>query len=245
MDERAAGSAARLAAQIATQIAGIAVLQDPVRRALFTYVAAQPEPVGRERAAAATGTSRETAAFHLDRLVDEGLLEASSRRLSGRTGPGAGRPAKLYRRTDRQLELTLPVRRYAFAAELFAAALDGRHGDDPKRGVRVGARRFGVSLGARARAALGPRPGRARLLQAATLALDERGYEPAETLRGYVRLRNCPFDALVRDHRELVCGMNLALIRGVVAGLGADGLTATLDPRPGRCCVAIRSERRR
>ena len=239
MAQRATGSVAGLAAEISA----IAVLQDPVRRALFAYIAEQLEPIGRNRAAAATGTSRATAAFHLDRLVDEGLLEASYRRLSGRVGPGAGRPAKLYRRTTRQLELTLPVRHYGLAAELFAAALDGRHGDDPKRGVRVAARRFGISLGARARSALGPRPGRARLFGAAVSALGQHGYEPAEAPRGSVRLRNCPFDALARDHRELVCGMNLALIRGVVAGLAADGLTATLDPRPGSCCVAIRGER--
>lgn len=235
MGERS-GSAGGLTAQIAA----IAVLQDPVRFALFAYVAGQREPVGRERAATATGTRRELAAFHLDRLVDAGLLEASYRRLSGRTGPGAGRPAKLYRRTSRQLELTVPARHYALAAELFAAALDGRQGDDPKRGVRVGARRLGVSLGTRARAALGPRPGRARLFGAVTLALREGGYEPAEAPRGSITLDNCPFDALARDHRGLVCGMNLALIRGIVAGLGAEGLTATLEPRPGSCCVAIR-----
>ena len=239
MAQPGAGTVAGLAAEIAA----IAVLQDPVRRALYAYVAEQPEPIGRDRAAAATGTRRETAAFHLDVLVDEGLLEPSYRRLSGRTGPGAGRPAKLYRRTVRQLDLTLPVRQYELAAELFAAALDGCPGGDPKRGLRVAARRFGVSLGTSARSTLGARPGRARLLRAAVSALGQSGYEPVEAPRGSVRLRNCPFDALARDHRELVCGMNLALVRGVVAGLAADGLTATLDPRPGSCCVAIRGER--
>ena len=68
--------------------------------------------------------------------------------------------------------------------------------------------------------------------------LRERGYEPREAGSGDIRLANCPFHALVEDHRELVCGMNLALADGLLDGLGGDEL-ARLDPQPGQCCVAI------
>ena len=54
-----------------------------------------------------------------------------------------------------------------------------------------------------------------------------------------IRLRNCPFHQLAEHHRDVVCGMNLGLIEGIMAGLGAEGLRPVLDPQPGRCCVAI------
>ena len=100
-------------------------LADPVRRELYRWVVAQAEPVSRDQAAAGAGVPRHTAKFHLDRLVADGLLETEFRRLTGRRGPGAGRPAKLYRRSARQLSLTLPPRQYELAAQIMAAALDG------------------------------------------------------------------------------------------------------------------------
>jgi predicted ArsR family transcriptional regulator len=225
--------------QLARDIAGVAVLDEPVRRALFEYVAAHGEPVSRDQAAAAAGTTRENAAFHLDRLVGEGLLETSFKRLSGRTGPGAGRPSKLYRRSSRQLDVSVPPRRYALLAGLLADAVAGSKGKDPRREVAKAARSFGSGLGSEARARVGARAGRAALLWAAVTVLDEHGFAPVETPRGTVRLRNCPFDALAKLHPDLVCAMNLSLIEGLLAGLDAAGLAARLDPQPGRCCVTL------
>ena len=96
---------------IESQAAGIGSLAEPIRRALYEYVVAQARPVGREEAAAAVDLPAHKANFHLDKLVDEGLLEAEFRRLSGKTGPGAGRPAKLYRRSAREWSVSLPPRR--------------------------------------------------------------------------------------------------------------------------------------
>ncbi|MGW0855408.1 helix-turn-helix domain-containing protein, partial [Streptomyces sp. NPDC002690] len=79
-------------------IDAIAMLQDPVRRRLYAYVAAQGREVGRNEAAEATGVARTLAAHHLDKLTEAGLLASGSRRLTGRSGPGAGRPAKVYTR---------------------------------------------------------------------------------------------------------------------------------------------------
>ena len=104
-------------------IAGIAALGEPVRRALYFYVVDRGGAVSRDQAARGTGVSRALAAFHLDKLVAAGLLATEFRRLTGRSGPGAGRPAKLYRRSEEQLAVSLPPRSYALAAELFAEAL--------------------------------------------------------------------------------------------------------------------------
>jgi predicted ArsR family transcriptional regulator len=220
----------------------LALLAEPVRRALYDHVVAQAEPVGRDAAAAAVGIGRPLAAFHLDKLVDAGLLEVTYRRLSGRSGPGAGRPAKLYRRAPRELEVSLPARRYEVAARLFAQALEaGVAGTaSAEQALQAAARAYGESLGQEARRRAGRRRGQSALVEAAIAVLSEAGFEPSRGESDAIVLRNCPFDALARTHRRLVCGMNLSLMDGVIGGLRASGLEAELDPRPGMCCVVWR-----
>lgn len=219
-------------------VQAVALLDEPVRRRLYDWVVAAGGPVGRDAAAAATGVSRTLAAFHLDRLAAAGLLATEYRRLSGRTGPGAGRPAKLYRRGPRQVEISLPERRYELAARLLAASLErpGRRGAPPA--VREAARDAGRALGASARPS-----SRRRGRQAATAdlvaLLGAQGYEPTISDSGDIRMRNCPFHALVADHRDLVCGMNLELAEGIIEGLGDRHHAARLDPRPDSCCVVL------
>ena len=219
----------------------IAVLAEPVRRDLYRHVTAQGVPVGRDAAAEATGISRALAAFHLDRLVAAGLLRATYRRLSGRTGPGAGRPSKLYERSDREIALSLPARRYDLAARLFAEALSaGSTGASTVEALDDAARSFGVGLGEEARRRAGPRPGRRALLRSASAVLAEAGFEPTERGGDTIALRNCPFDAIARTHRDVMCGTNLSMMHGVIEGLRVAGVAAELDPQPGMCCVVWR-----
>ena len=219
--------------ELATEAARVGSLAEPTRRALYLYVAAQPDAVGREEAAAAVGVAAHTAKFHLDRLVEEGLLDVEFRRLTGRSGPGAGRPAKLYRRSARQLSVSLPERRYDLAGEVLAAAVDraGRDGGPVGEAVREVAAETGRRMAA------GAAPGGDALERTAEV-LARHGYEP-RTTETEICLANCPFDRLATQHTELVCGMNLALIDGVVAELGAEA-TAELAPQPGFCCVRVR-----
>lgn len=221
------------------EIAGLAALDEPVRRSLYLYVVYRHGDVSREEAARAVGVSRTLAGFHLDRLAGEGLLETSFRRLSGRAGPGAGRPSKLYRRSGRQLEVSLPQRSYELAARILVAAIDAGGARRTRTALRKTARMMGERLGADAKARAGSRPGKKRLLAATVAALAAHGYEP-EQVTGEIRLRNCPFHALVGEHKEVVCGMNLALVQGVVEGLDLPGVRPVLAPKPGMCCVAIK-----
>lgn len=218
----------------------LAALADPVRRALYFYVAGQPGEVSRDQAARGVRIARPLAAFHLDKLVEQGLLEVSYRRLTRRRGPGAGRPAKLYRRSTLQVAVSLPSRDYELAARLFAGALATAAPGPTRARARRSARAFGAALGREARRRAGQRAGRARLLAELRIVLREHGYEPVAGADGAIRLRNCPFDALAQDFRPLMCGMNEALLAGVVQGLGVQGVTAALDPLPGMCCVALR-----
>lgn len=221
----------------------VGLLEEPTRRSVYELVAGTGRAVGRDEAASAVGISRALAAFHLDRLARAGLLDVEYRRLSGRTGPGAGRPAKLYRRAAREVFVSLPERRYDVPARLFADAMERMGGPQPADALGRAAHELGQSVGSTARRAVGQRPSHGRLRAALRDTLEQRGYEPFETDTGEIRLRNCPFHALVAEHRDLVCGMNLALAGGLLEGLGHDLLSARLDPQPGQCCVAFTDRR--
>ena len=221
---------------LSQQVEAAGALRDPVRRALYLYVAGQGEAVGRERAASAAGVSRVLAGFHLDRLVKAGLLESTFRRLTGRRGPGAGRPAKLYQRSARQFEISLPPRHYDLTAELFARALEDGGARPARESLAAIARAFGRSIG---REGLRRRGASRRRPAAAVALLAAYGFEPRRE-GDQLELRNCPFDALARSHRDLVCGTSLALLQGMLEGLDARGVSARIEPRPGRCCVVLR-----
>lgn len=230
-------------APIDDQLSAIGSLQEPVRRSLYLYVAASTDDVGRDEAAQAVGIQRSLAAFHLDKLVEAGLLEATYRRLTGRTGPGSGRPAKLYRRSSSEHSVSLPPRHYDLAAELLAEAME-ESGERPAReSLTQVAHRHGEKVGQELRASLSARVSRERRLDALAQALDRYGYEPRREGRA-VRLGNCPFHALAEGHRDLVCGMNLSLLEGVVDGMEASDLEARRDPRPGECCVTVSTRRK-
>ncbi|MFD4048896.1 helix-turn-helix transcriptional regulator [Streptomyces sp. NPDC058611] len=237
-------------------IDAIAALQDPVRRRLYEYVAAQGREVGRNEAAEPVGVARTLAAHHPDRLTGAGLLESGSRRLTGGSGPGAGRPAKVYTRARTERAVSLPARDYRTAAGLLAEVVEEAGLD---AGLGAAARRRGEALGG----AGAPCGG----LSEAFEVLAARGYEPhwdtndgADGVTGaggaaeggaadrgpgaaarVVRMRNCPFHAVAERFPSLVCGMNLALLEGL---LGQDGpVRVHLDPRPGECCVVVENSK--
>ena len=222
----------------ARQLETLALLDEPVRRKLYLHVAESGGEVSRDQAARATKVSRALAAFHLDRLVEAGLLETTFRRLTGRTGPGAGRPAKLYRRASVQLDVSVPERRYEMAAHILARALAALPPEDARALLRKAARDWGRRLATDADAAPGAKRTGPALARAAR-ALRTCGFAPRRGRDGGLVLGNCPFDALARERREMVCGMNLALVEGLVDGLDLEGVRARLDPLPGGCCVAL------
>ena len=207
------------------QVDRIGVLSEPVRRRLYELVARSGIPVDRDTAAEQVGIGRPLAAFHLDRLVRAGLLDVEFRRRTGRTGPGAGRPAKFYvRPTDQEISVDLPPRSYDVAAEILATGVE--RADRARASVMAVARERGQAMAAGASRGLLP-------------MLESEGYEPFLDADGVVRLRNCPFHALVEEHRELTCAMNHALLDGAAAAVADSGFRAVSEPREGLCCVAF------
>jgi predicted ArsR family transcriptional regulator len=227
-------------------LAALSSLDDPVRRRLYEVVTQRAGPVGRDEAAAAAGIGRALAVYHLDKLVESGLLTAFYRRPAGRTGPGAGRPAKLYARSDREFAVTVPPREYELAARLLVQVVDSDRSGRSRAALQEAAHQLGAELGSGFRPdapgqdAPGQDAARQDLVrQDVESMLAQQGYEPSRDDDGVIRLRNCPFHQLAERHRDVVCGMNLALVEGLVEGLGANGWRPVLDPAPGRCCVAI------
>lgn len=224
------------------QIDAVGALLEPNRRALYDVVVASGEWMSRDAAAAATGLERGTAAHHLDRLAADGLLDVEYQRPAGRTGPGAGRPSKLYRRADREIAVSLPPRDYQLAGQLLARgverALADRVGVD--EAIATEAEREGARIGAHIRSRLTEAAGEAgpARRRAVIEALTEQGFEPVDD-GGTIVLRNCPFHRLAQEHTELVCGLNLSVLQAVLDDVGGTGLRAELEPEDGFCCVRL------
>jgi predicted ArsR family transcriptional regulator len=219
-------------------IAAVAGLDEPTRRRVYDHVRACALPVSRDEVAASLGVPRRTAAFHLDRLAGLGLLSVSFARRTGRSGPGAGRTSKLYQRSAREVSVSLPSRHYDLAGQLLAGAVAEAQesGEPPREVLGRRARDFGEAI-AREHSVEHAQPG---LGDAGALMgiLASHGFEPRLAGDSIV-LHNCPFHALAQQHTDLVCGMNLHLLEGVLDGLGDTGLSARLDPGRARCCVRM------
>ena len=213
----------------AEQLRAVASIHEPVRRALFDVVSRSTQPVSRDDAAAAVGIPRGTAAFHLERLVESGLLETEFQRRSGRTGPGAGRPAKLYRAAEVEISVSVPERHYDLAADLLSSAVE----ESSRTGSLIGqtlervSTEFGRSLGA-SQGSL-------------DAVLESTGYEPVDDHAGGLLLSNCPFHRLAQRHTETICGANLAMLRGAADGAGENDRRVDFAPgENGFCCVRLR-----
>ncbi len=212
-----------------TALNGLSHLDDPLRRRLYDYVTESRGPVSREEAARAADIGRTLAAYHLDKLAEAGLLAISYQRPAGRGGPGAGRPAKFYTRSRTEIAVSVPPRDYELLARLLVSSVEEDSSGAVQQAVNNAAHEAGRGAGAEAAA-----PGGSLVS-----ALRKCGYLPSADDDGRIDLRNCPFHLVAQDHRETVCGLNLRLVEGVIAGSGHPRARAELDPDPERCCVVV------
>jgi predicted ArsR family transcriptional regulator len=214
-------------------VSRVSALADPIRRALYHFVAHQPGAVSRDQAAAGLEIPRHTAKFHLDKLVDEGLLVPEFRRLSGRTGPGAGRPAKLYRRVRKEVNVTLPRRRYDLAGHVLADTLERVQAGTPlDQAVEDAAENAAAIV-----IASWP-PTESSDVERIAGVLARLGYEPRLEDDG-VRLSNCPFQQLSDDHTGVVCSMNRRFIDAIGRQLDCTDVHPASVDRGTGCCVAL------
>ncbi|MFF5791949.1 helix-turn-helix transcriptional regulator [Paeniglutamicibacter sp. NPDC012692] len=213
------------------EINALSALADPVRGAVYEFVRTRDAAVGRDEVATALGLPRNTVAFQLDRLADEGLLSVEFRRLSGKGGPGSGRPSKLYAPRHVEISASVPHREYGLAAELMAKAIEraSAEGRPVAQVLAEVAREAGEEIGANA--------------PSLTQALTDHGYRPEERANGSLGLLDCPFHQLSTNYRETVCSMNLELLSAVVDGTKAPYRACFETPnRDGHCCVRLDPE---
>lgn len=222
-----------------TDVKRLSTLDDDLRRSMYLFARRQLDGVNRVEVAKEFGVSPKLAAFHLDKLADEGLLSFHYARPPGRSGPGAGRPAKIYRASEAEIEVSLPERRYDLVGNLLVDTITAG-GDGASERARTVAYDAGLALGKKVREERRLRPpGAERAMAVATEVLEEYGFEPSRT-DNEVSLKNCPFHALAQHAPTLVCHMNQAFVDGLMRGLGNETVQVHLQPTPGQCCVRLR-----
>jgi predicted ArsR family transcriptional regulator len=209
------------------RMAAVASLGDEKRRQLFELIAASDAAVGRDDAALALGLPRSTASFHLDRLVQDGLLAVEFQKSSGKSGPGSGRPAKMYRQATSEVGASVPDRNYDLAGELLATAIE----HSTATGGAVGDSLLATSY----------RKGQALAIGAVSLEdfIAGEGYQPRPDGAGGFELVNCPFHRLSDGHPEVVCAMNGSFLQGAAAACGEPEERVAPNSVPGQCCARI------
>jgi len=223
----------------AADVMAVALLAEPTRQRLYLYVRERGEPVGREEAARHAAIKPRLAAFHLDRMAEAGLLDVDYRRLSGRVGPGAGRPAKVYSVSSRSFSVEVPQTRYGLAASMMATALSAGDSRGDGKSLQDVATAVGESLGGEIRQQARTKGAR---LEAVQRKLNQLGYEPRVQESGEWTMRNCIFAELSSSHRELVCPMNAAFVTGLVDGAHVKSLRVERRTAPPGCCVRLTSQ---
>ena len=220
-------------------LAAVAMLADRVRRSLFDVVRRSSAAVTREEAAEAVGVSRNLAAFHLDKLVAAGLLEAAP------SPHGSGRPGRrprCYAPADTDVAISIPPRKPTLLAQLLLAAMvEAEEGASPVDTADRVARRRGRALGAAERAARRPgRLGAERALSLLMVVLGSHGYDPVRGEGVAAQFRSCPFHPMARDAPEIVCRLHHSYLTGLLEGLQAEAVEPVLAPGTGGCCVELR-----
>jgi predicted ArsR family transcriptional regulator len=212
----------------------LAGLGGGLRLRLLELVRRSPRPVSRDEAAAFAGISRKLAAFHLDKLVELGLLRPVAG--SPDRPRRVGRAPKLYTAGSTEVHASIPQREHGLLAGILVEAVAA---GEAERAVLDVALRRGRERG---RAERQEAPDPTGSLALAGRALARQGFEPYQAAPGVIRLRNCPFHPLSVQATELVCGLNHAYISGLLEGLETGAVRALLRPEAGECCVEVRDE---
>jgi predicted ArsR family transcriptional regulator len=228
------------------QLEPISALNDDLRRRIYLFIRRGSRAVSREEVGKELGISAKLAAFHLEKLLERGLLKSHYARPPDRSGPGAGRSAKYYEPSEIEFEVSIPARHYDLLGELLVeTVMDQLPGEPAKTTASRVASERGFSVGVETKRELRKgRMGPERALAVAEKVLNDRGYEPYRPSPGEIRLKNCPFHRLARQNPDLVCAMNQSFLDGLMRGLESESVEVALEPSPTECCVTLRDRRR-
>lgn len=187
-------------------------LGDPTRRAIYVAVREAPEPMTTSKIAEIFDIHPNVARHHLDRLADDGYLRVSQLRRAG--GPGAGRPAKAYEPTNKEVSVHFAPRRFEMLTEMLFEVIEELNPPD----VGEVAEKVGRSYGKRLADEIGApdEPGYDEAVQAVASAMTGLGFSVDPDIEGQRLLTShCPFGETATSHPEVICSLD----RGIVAGL--------------------------
>jgi len=187
-------------------------LGDPTRRAIYIAVRESADPMTTSKVAGLFGIHPNVARHHLDRLAEDGYLRVSHERKAG--GPGAGRPAKTFESTNKEVSVHFAPRRFEMLTEMLFQVLEEVSPPD----VSAVAERVGRSYGKQLAAEIGAPhdPGYDEAVQAVASAMTGLGFSVDPDVEGQRLLTShCPFGETATSHPEVICSLD----RGIVAGL--------------------------
>jgi predicted ArsR family transcriptional regulator len=193
-----------------------AALGDPTRRAIFIAVRESPEPMTSAAIAELFTIHPNVARHHLDKLAADGYLQVSHRRPAGRTGPGAGRPAKCYETTEKAIDVHFPSRRPDLLVELLVRLVQRLAPDDIAAVAEDVGRQYGRELAAEV--GTPEEDGYQEAVTAVAQAMSGLGFgisQDTSAATSRLLTSHCPFGAAAAGHPDVVCSLD----RGIVSGL--------------------------
>ncbi len=206
-----------------------ASLGDPTRRGIYVTVREAADPMTAMEVSELFGIHPNVARHHLDRLASDGYLQVTRQRRSGRTGPGAGRPAKCYEATDKEIAVQFPPRRHDLLAELLVQVLERVAPAD----AAAVAEEVGFEYGRQLAAEIGApaEEGFEGAVKAVASAMMGVGFETAPDPAGDRLLTShCPFGAAAEKHPEVVCRIDQGIVRGMLDALGTSARPVVVTP---------------
>jgi len=190
-------------------------LGDATRRGIYISVREAPEPVTASQIAVLFEIHANVARHHLDRLVVDGYLQVTHKRRSGRRGPGAGRPAKHYEPTEKEVSVQFPARRYDLLAELLVRVVHRVAPDDAAIIAEEVGREYGRELATEI--GLPEDAGFDSAVQAVARAMMGVGFDTEANSDDRILVtRFCPFGETAVNHPEIVCKIDQGIVKGLL-----------------------------
>jgi predicted ArsR family transcriptional regulator len=191
-------------------------LGDATRRGIYISIRESPEAMTTAEIAELFDIHPNVARHHLHRLVEDGYLSVTERRRSGKQGPGAGRPAKHYAATAKEVQLQFPARRYDLLAELLVRVIQRLAPADASVAALAVGREYGTELAAEI--GLPDDAGFETAALAVARAMTGMGFDTEANTDDHLLVTSfCPFGETAVNHPEIVCKLDQGIVTGLMA----------------------------
>ncbi len=196
-------------------------LGDPTRRGIYISIRESAKPVTASLIASNFGLHTNVARHHLDKLVTDGYLQVTHRRRPGKQGPGAGRPAKHYEPTPKEVSVQFPARRYDLLSELLLRIVERFDAGQARALAEDVGYEFGRELATEI--GLPKEAGFDGAVKAVAKAMTGVGFDASSEIEGHMMVtRYCPFGETATDHPEIVCRLDQGIVRGLLEATSHD-----------------------